>query len=504
MKLTLDAAPIERTLCRAGESAFLPSNEVELLQDGPAVFSSWLQEIREAKKTIFLENYIVNQDNIGMDIVNALMVKAKQGVQVYVLYDWLGCFGTSLSVWRALREAGAKVRPFNPWAWSNPLSATKRNHSKLLCIDGTIAFVGGLCIGDAWAGRPEKNIDPWRDTAVRIEGPAGASLHHAFAEAWAAGGSKLPPSVLPDVSQEIRATSHLPDRAHVQVVRGIPSRSRTYRILQTLFVGAESKIWITDAYFILPPPLYECLVSAARDGVDVRVLVPRHSDLPLVAWVGRSGYSALLAAGVRIFEWEGPMLHAKTAVVDGKFSKIGSSNMNLASMFTNWEADVIVQDADLAARMEEQFLLDLEQASELVLFQKWGRKTHIQRIHPMEEKERDEAEGEQPPPGGSTERKVNRRQRARIAVARAGAAVLGIALRRPFQRSNGSTLFLIAAVFGVLGGVGMWRPAWVGFVVSSLCLWFGTGFLFQAWNRWRQRGRVDLDNKSRNEWTESQ
>lgn len=465
-----------RALERIGESSFSHHNHVDLLQDGPHVFGAWIEDIRRAQKIILLENYIVHEDVVGVTLVQTLVEKARQGVQVYVLYDWIGSLGTSPTLWRTLQEAGGQVQAFNPIQLSNPLQAIRRDHTKLLCIDGQVAFVGGLCVGDNWIGDPKRGIAPWRDTAVRIEGRAVKALVRIFFEMWTLGGKE-------GLALPWESTSKLVHTgdATVQIIHGVPSRARLYRALQTLFITATSRIWIADAYFILPSVFQEALVAAAQDGVDVRILVPRHSDLPSVAWVSRAGYADLLAAGIRIFEWEVSMLHAKTAVVDGQWSKIGSSNLTAGSLFLAYEIDVLIENKSFAQQMEEQFLQDLSRSNELFLI---PQKRLPPRIHrSMGEHSASERVKRTP-----TKKVVHERaEQTRTLVARAGATVLGIALRRPLQQSTWSFTGLLAAVLLTMGGIGLWAPRWLGIAVTVLFLWLGIGFLLRAFTQGRQQ-----------------
>ena len=238
----------------------------------------------------------------------------------------------------------------------------RRDHRKLIAVDGDWASVSGMCIGDEWAGDPDAGIPAWRDTGVEFRGPVAAAIDRAFARTWGIAGGRLPPAEIPDPSRVRRVGN-----VAVRVVEGEPGKSRIYRLSQFVSVGVEHRLWLTDPYFVLPPAMSEALASAARDGVDVRVLLPAHNNWPIVGGMSRAGYRPLLEAGVRLFEWEGPMIHAKTAVADGFWSRVGSSNLNLASLLTNWELDVAVTDLQFAGAMEELFLQDLESSVEVTL-----------------------------------------------------------------------------------------------------------------------------------------
>jgi cardiolipin synthase len=218
--------------------------------------------------------------------------------------------------------------------------------------------MGGLCIGREWTGEGTRDGLPWRDTAVDIAGPAAAVLDQAFARTWSIAGG-----VLPDEHVARRVVPQ--GQAEVRVIGGEPGRERTYRVIELLAAGAIERLWITDAYLVAPPRLFQALRDAARDGVDVRLLVPGSSDLPLVRNLSRIGYRQLLRSGVRIFEWDGPMLHAKTSVADGRWSRVGSSNLNPSSLVGNYELDVLIEDPALGDAMDRQFRLDIARSREV-------------------------------------------------------------------------------------------------------------------------------------------
>jgi cardiolipin synthase len=253
-----------------------------------------------------------------------------------------------------------------------------------------------------------------------------------------------------------------------------------------LFANAASRIWITDAYFLTPPTMYEALTAAARDGVDVRVLVPGRSDIAWIAWMSRAGYMGLLEAGVRIFEWQGPMLHAKTTVVDGMWCRVGSSNLNLASLLTNWELDVVVEDAGFGRAAEQMFLRDLSTSREIHLSTRRARQggsatseTEPVRPSAMESPTKPVSP---PPPvlvGG----------RAGAVVVRASAAVLGVALRRRYERSAWSVSIVAALLLLSLGGVGFFQPQILGLAIAGLCIWFGLGSLIGGISDWQHNAR---------------
>jgi cardiolipin synthase len=356
------AAPavIERALDRATGARAIPGNALRHVPDSARALDLMLERIGGARAWVHFENYIIRSDRTGRRFAAALAERARAGVAVRVLYDALGSFGTRRRLWRDLRAAGADVRAFNPLRATAPLHALRRDHRKLLVVDGTDAVVGGICIGDEWAGDPARRRQPWRDTAVELRGPAAIALDRAFARSWAHAGPPLD-------RRELAASVPAGGPSWVRVVEGVPGRSRTYRAEQLLAAGVSERLWITDAYLVAPPPLYASLIDAARGGVDVRLLLPGSTDIPLVRALTRVGYRDLLRAGVRIFEWRGPMIHAKTMLADRQWVRIGSSNLNPSSLLANYELDVLVECDRLAEELAAQYRHDLAWSREILL-----------------------------------------------------------------------------------------------------------------------------------------
>lgn len=352
----------ERAMIRASDAHQVRGNTARLLASGTDAFRAWLDAIGRAERYVHLENYILRDDRIGRTFREALCERARAGVKVRVLYDWIGCWATPRAYWKPFREAGVELRAFARPSVSDPLNLIRRDHRKVVAVDGGWASVSGMCIGDEWAGDPDAGIPAWRDTGVEFRGPVAAVIDRAFCKTWGVSGGRLPPDEIPDPARVQPAGN-----VAVRVVEGEPGRSRIYRLSQFVAVGVERRLWITDPYFVLPPAMTEALASAARDGVDVRVLVPAYNNWPIVGGMSRAGYRPLLDAGVRLFEWEGPMIHAKTAVADGFWARVGSSNLNLASLLGNWELDVAVTDLHFAAEMEALFLRDIESSVEVTL-----------------------------------------------------------------------------------------------------------------------------------------
>jgi cardiolipin synthase len=345
---------------RATGGPTIQGNDLRLDFDGPSTFATWLDDIARASRFVYFENYLVRDDEVGRQLRDALVAKAAEGVPVYVIYDWLGCWATPRAFWKPLVKAGVHVRAFNRPGirLGDPFGAVQRDHRKLLVVDGECAHVGGMCVGVEWAGT--RSQAPWRDTGVAIRGPAARAAAQAFERVWSERGSPL------TLSGSFPLPAHAGETP-VWLIEGEPGRARVYRTLHLNASRATDSIWITDAYFVAPRSLSEALAAAAQQGVDVRILVPAHNNWPIVGSMSRGGYRFLLESGVRIFEWQGPMIHAKTAVVDGMWSRVGSSNLNTASLMGNWELDVGVLDDGLARQMQGLFLADLASSVEIVL-----------------------------------------------------------------------------------------------------------------------------------------
>ncbi|MFN0119844.1 MAG: phospholipase D-like domain-containing protein, partial [Blastocatellia bacterium] len=339
----------------------LHDNAVRVLRDARENYPAWLAAIHAAEHHIHFESYIIHEDAQGQIFAEALMARARAGVQVRVIYDWMGALtATSGAFWRRLRAAGIEVRCFNQPRWDSPLGWLGRDHRKLITIDGRIGFVMGLCVGSMWAGNSENGLSAWRDTGIEIQGPAVAELERSFARMWALTGTPLPPVAMPEPPAPAGNVA-------LRVVASQPNMAGLYRLDQMIAATARRNLWLTDAYFAGTTPYVQALCSAAQDGVDVRLLVPHATDLPIMRALSRVGYRPLLEAGVRVYEWNGAMLHAKTAVADGRWARVGSSNLNLASWIANWELDVVIEDQRIGGEMEQMYLDDLAHATEIVL-----------------------------------------------------------------------------------------------------------------------------------------
>lgn len=450
---------IDSAINRAAGGPPIEGNRVELLIDGPDVYDSMIDAITRAERWIHFENYLIRSDSAGWRFAELLAARARDGVKVRVLYDWLGSFGTSRKFWRQLRSAGVEVRSFHPPRVIDVVTNISRNHRKLVVTEAGCAVTGGLCIGCEWTGDDAPDKQPWRDTAVVVDGPAAGALNRSFARTWAVAGGMLPPEDL-DVDETPRGG------AGVRVMVGEPGRERAYRVIELLAAGTVERLWVTDAYLVGPARLLQAFRDAARDGVDVRLLVPGTSDLPLIRNLTRIGYRDLLRDGVRIYEWDGPMLHAKTIVADSRWVRVGSSNLNPASLLGNFELDLLVEDPAVARALEEQFRRDIARSREVSRRQVRAPR-RISRALPMA-LSRSSPEVTVPP-HQQGQREV--RRRAVLALR----TVAGNARRSVFAPLT-VLLIMLAFLFLVL-------PRVTAPIFGGLCLWFAIGAGREAFRR---------------------
>lgn len=374
--LALEEAMVGRPL--------VAGNKVTLLQDGEATYRAMLSVIRAARDHVHLETYILEDDEVGRMFSQALIDKQREGVAVSIIYDAVGALGTPREFFKPLTDAGVRVLQFNP---INPLAAkagwnlNRRDHRKLLIADGHTVLLGGINISGVYSGGSLKSAPrkgrplPWRDTHVQIEGPVVAEFQKMYLETWAKQkGEPLParnyfPVPAPRGKEVVRAIDGSPDEPY----------SAIYATLISAINSAETEVLLTNAYFAPDPQLREALADAVRRGVDVQLILPSATDSGLIFHAGRSYYDELLRAGIKIHERRHALLHSKTAVIDGVWSTIGSTNLDWRSFLHNQEVNAVVLGAEFGAQMKAAFARDLADSQRITL-EDWERRSLAARL----------------------------------------------------------------------------------------------------------------------------
>lgn len=500
---TREEALLDRAFTRAAGAPLVAGNGVRLLRNAADNYPAWLAAIHGAREKIYFENYFIVDDATGREFAAALAEKARTGVRVRLVYDWMGSFGkASRKFWRGLSDAGVQVRCFNPLRFATPLQVLHRDHRKMLAVDGRIGFVTGLCVGDMWVGNPARGVEPWRDTGVEVRGPALCDIERAFAQVWAAcGGQPIHP-------QELAVRELVPEAGDVplRIVANAPGTTGIFRLDQLIAAAARRTLWLTDAYFAGIPPYVQALRAAALDGVDVRLLVPGASDIPILRPLSQAGFRPLLEAGIRVFEWKGSMLHAKTAVADGRWARVGSSNLNVASWIGNYELDAVIEHEPTALAMEQIYLADLGNAREIVLQPR--RRRYLDLI--SDTGRGDHARADR---GDEERRDPFRAQRGSASRAAAGALRIGRAVgaalteQRVLAHTEARAVAIVGVLLVAIAVVGALWPYAIALPVVIIALWMSISLFIRAHTLRMQRksrgmppmrvGRADSPNDTR-------
>ena len=360
----------------------LPGHRLRLLFGGGEAYPAMLEAIASARSEVLLETYLWASDQNGRRFVDAVCIKAQEGVKIRCIIDGAGSFGFDGGDVDRMRSAGVRLAVFHPvgpwrrrWGWQ------VRDHRKLLIVDGRVAFAGGMNLGNDYAP-VDWGGQGWNDVHAILEGPVLHDLARLFELSWR---SSEPWNFEP-APHEARHPLLEPAPVHGSSLRvqalavgKFLGRRLIQHQLQHAFSAARERIWIESAYFIPNRALRGSLKRAARRGVDVRVIVPRHNDVPGLTDASRSTWASLMRAGVRIAEWVPGMLHSKTICIDGAWSMIGSYNLDARSLHYNWEVTLAVLDAATAARLEQKFTDDL-QLSETVDPAQWRRRGLLQKL----------------------------------------------------------------------------------------------------------------------------
>jgi len=370
----VDSPDFIHALCNAVDSSFFRGGTAELLDNGVRFFPAILEAIRGARESVNFLAYIWKPGLVSDAMFAALTEKARAGVEVRVLLDGMGGIRAPRKGIAALRAAGGKVERFRALRFGKITRFYKRMHRRAIVIDGVVGFTGGAAVGDNWLGDADKP-EHWRDSMVRVTGPLATSLQSAFAAPWAnsSGEILVGPRFYPRHPEP--ATGGEPITLHVSLVSSPSGDEHPLRLFFLLsFLAARERLYITSSYFVPDKHTRETVMDRAREGVDVRILIPgRHTDAKPIRQASHSYYEDLLSAGVRIFEYQPTMLHAKSVVVDGKWSVVGSANMDIRSKELNQENVLGILDAGFARQLEETFVADLEHAAEIRLAD-WRRR----------------------------------------------------------------------------------------------------------------------------------
>jgi cardiolipin synthase len=358
------------------ESPLTKGNKVTLLADGQAAYAAMFKAMQSARDHINLETYIIDDDDVGREFSDLMLKKQAEGVQVNLIYDSVGSFNNPASFFQRLTDGGIQVVEFNP---INPLKAhgnwllTHPDHRKILIVDGKIAITGGINISSVYSSKLSggRVVDkgkplPWRDTDVQIEGPAVAEFQKLFLDTWSKqNGPKLSErNYYPRMKEN--------GNALVRVVGSTPGSDNrvTFIVYVAAITFAEHSIHLTNAYFIPDDQILKAFTDAAGRGVDVKIILPGTTDSTLALYAARYNYSGLLESGVKIYERRNALLHAKTAVIDGVWSTVGSTNMDYWSLLSNDEANAVVLSREFAVEMEKTFAKDLA-ASHQIKWEVW-------------------------------------------------------------------------------------------------------------------------------------
>lgn len=493
---------MDQAISRAAGAKRIEGNSVRLLRDATENYPAWLEAIAAARRFVYFEAYIMSDDVSGRRFADALIERARAGVSVRLLYDWLGAVGKTPSrFWASMRAAGVDVRCFNPFTVTSPLGWVHRDHRKSIVVDDEVAFVTGLCVGDAWVGDPARGIAPWRDTGVEIRGPAVAEVARAFSRVWSAAGAPIPAEQLtsPDSIPTAGETS-------VRVVASEPWGARLLRIDEVLAGAARETLWLTDAYYAGMPSHVQALSAAALDGVDVRLLVPGGTDIPLLRPLSQTGYRPLLEAGVRVFEWNGPMMHAKTAVADGRLARVGSSNLNIASWLGNYELDAVIEDAAFATLMVESYVDDLSHATEVVLNKRGHRRREVGQTSKPEigflpsggngaRVDKKAGRGTHWKSGGDRRKKSGSASRGVAGAIRLGNTVsAAVTHHRVLAHSDWRTVAVAGSALVLIAAAMAYWPRIIALPIALLCLWFGFALLRESIVLHRRLPAVDSQN----------
>lgn len=360
-------------LCKSlANTQYYPGNDIRVYISGEPKFAALMADLRAAKEYINLQYYIFCDDRIGNQIAAILKEKARQGVTVRVIYDHVGSFKTRNRFWREMREAGVQVYPF--FQVRLPIFGSRlnwRNHRKLVVIDGKVGYVGGMNIADRYLDGG-KEFDMWRDAHLRVTGPVVRSLQYSFAVDWNFMGRPL----IEDIAPETPETGTM----GAQLVTSGPtsSWSNDELVYQRAIASAHKRIFIETPYFLPTDGLLKALQTAALSNVDVRIIMPLHSDSRMLNYASFSYIAECLRSGIKIYLYQQGMMHAKTLLVDDEMAAVGSTNFDFRSFEHNFEVNMFVYSRQFNQRMAEIFMSDLRH-SKRVLISNWTKRPYTRK-----------------------------------------------------------------------------------------------------------------------------
>ena len=341
---------------------FHPGNDVRIFTSGAEKISAFKEDLRRARRSICIQYYIFCDDRVGREIRDILIERARAGVAVRLIYDHVGSWGTSSRFFREMQEAGIKAYPF--FKVTFPQLGTKinwRNHRKIAIIDGAVGYIGGMNIADRYIDGGER-FDCWRDTHARVRGPIVASLLHSFAVDWNFMGQPL----LDDIADPMALYAQ-GDVGMQMLTSGPTSQWADIEfIFHKAISAAKKRVYIQTPYFLPTDSLLKSLQAAALSHVDVRVMIPVHSDSAMLTYASESYISECLRAGIKFYQYTAGMLHSKTIIVDDEFSSIGSSNFDFRSFEHNFEANLFMYSRRVNERMAEIFRSDIHSCRRIV------------------------------------------------------------------------------------------------------------------------------------------
>ena len=368
-----------KSIERMFQGKFSSATHTQLLWKGKESFETIFDAIKESKRFVCLQFYIFKEDETGRALSELLKEKSRQGVKVFLLYDHFGSFGTPISFWKEMSQAGVHIRASHPFKWTAPFHYVHRDHRKLIVIDSQKAFTGGLNIANEYSGlHLRRKSRGWRDTGIMIEGSIVDELLETFKRSWTTWrGEKIvfrQESEGPHTKKEKGPIPALP--IFVYSRRG---RKRMRNLLRHSIETAKATILLTTAYFTPSRGMIALLEDAVRRGVSVRLLVPGKSDVPAASYAGRAFFTRLLKSGIEIYTYRGEMLHAKTYVFDQYWSIVGSTNLDYQSLIYNDEGNIGILDASFASKMTEIFEEDLKESLKID-FEQWQRRPLLEKL----------------------------------------------------------------------------------------------------------------------------